>query len=101
VRKSSPQLIEGVLKAVVEQLGQAKKKDIHKVISVWPEVAGRKLARHTQPVQLRKKVLMVMATESAWLYQANFYKEKLLASLQAKLGKSKVQDIQFRIGKRR
>lgn len=99
MRKSSPQLIESVLKDVVEKISQAKKQDIHKIISVWPQVAGKELARHARPAQLRKKTLVINVAESAWLYQANFYKEKLLATLKRKVGEGKVENIQFRIGK--
>lgn len=98
MRKSSPQLIEGVVKEVVEKLSRARHQDIHRIIAVWSEVAGRKLAQHTRPAQLRKKTLLVYVAESAWLYQANFYKEKLLADLKRKIGEGKVNNIQFRIG---
>lgn len=99
MRKSSPQPIAGVVRDVVEKISQTREKDIHKIISVWPGVAGREFAQHARPVGLHKKTLVINVAESAWLYQVNFYKEKLLASLKRKLGEDKVQDIQFRIGK--
>lgn len=99
MRKSSPQPIAGVVKDVVEKISQSREKDIHKIISVWPGVAGREFTQHTRPIGLRKKTLVVNVEESTWLYQVNFYKAKLLASIKRKLGEDKVQNIQFRIGK--
>lgn len=99
MRKSTPQPIGDVLQNVVEQLNQAKKKDIFKIVSAWPALVGRQLSRHSRPASLRKGTLQVFVDESAWLYQINFQKEKLLKSLQKKIGPDKVQKIQFRIGK--
>jgi len=99
MRRGSPEPISDVLKSVVEQISQTKKQDIHKIIAAWPALAGKKLAQHTRPAQLHKGTLLVNAVESAWLYQANFCKGKLLAAVQKKIGKDKVQNMRFRIGK--
>jgi len=101
MRKSTPQPIGDVLKDVVAQLSQTKKKDAAKIFSGWRSLAGKELARHSKPASLRKGTLSVFVDESAWLYQANLQKEKLLKLLQKKMGKEaeKIQRIQFRIGR--
>ena len=101
MRTGSPQLISDILKGVVEELSQAKKKGIAKVFAVWPRVAGRELSRHTRPARLQRGTLLINVDESAWLYQANLKKDVLLKALQKKIEREKIQQIQFRIGKAR
>ncbi|MFC1631805.1 DUF721 domain-containing protein [Candidatus Omnitrophota bacterium] len=98
-RKSDPQLLSDVLQSVVEKLNRSKHNDTNKLISDWPKVCGRQLARQTRPVKLQKKNLLVHVKDSAWLYQASLYKEEILAQAKKKLGQDKVENVQFRIGK--
>jgi predicted nucleic acid-binding Zn ribbon protein len=99
VRRGAPEPIGDVLKNVVEGLSQTKKKDIGLISSRWPAFVGKKLAPKTRPVHLRRGTLLVNAFDSAWLYQATLEKEKILRRLHARLGREKIQRIQFRIGK--
>ena len=99
MRKGTPQPISDVLKNVVGKLSQTKKKDVIKILSAWTAIAGRQLARHTRPVNLKKETLRVFVDDSAWFYQANLEKEELLKALKRKIGENKIQKIQFRIGK--
>ncbi len=98
MRKGSPQPIGDVLKNVVERLSQTKKEDVFEIVSAWTSVAGKSLSRHTKPARLTKATLLISVDESAWFYQANLQKDKLLKALQKKVGREKIQKIQFRIG---
>jgi predicted nucleic acid-binding Zn ribbon protein len=98
MRRSTPQPIGDVVKDVVERLSQTKKKDPAKILSLWPRVCGKELARHSRPKGLRGTTLQVFVDESAWLYQASLQKERMLVALQKKIGREKIQKIVFRIG---
>lgn len=98
MRKNSPQLIGDVLKSVVEGLSRTKKNGPAKILSSWVSVAGKELARHTRPAQLKNGALLVFVNESAWFYEASLKKDELLRALNKKIGKEKIQTIQFRIG---
>jgi len=98
MRKNSPELISDVLKNVVEGLSRTKEKGPTKILSSWASVAGRELARHTRPAQLKSGALLVFVDESAWFYEASLKKDELLRALNKKVGKEKIQMIQFRIG---
>lgn len=97
-QKGVPESIGDVLKNVVEKLSQTKKKGIFEILSAWPALVGKEFSRHTRPASLKKGVLLVSVDESAWLYQANFQKEKLLKALKKKVGAEKIRKMQFRIG---
>ena len=99
MRRSTAQPIGDVLKDVVEKLSRARKKDTAKIFSRWNLLVGKELSRHSRPVSLRRGTLKVIVADSSWLYQVNLEKEKLLKSLQKKIGAEKVQKIQFMIGK--
>ncbi len=98
MRKNPPELIGDVLKNVVDGLSRTKKKGPAKILSSWASVAGRELARHTRPAHLKNGALLVFVDESAWFYQASLKKDELLRALNKKIGKEKIQEIQFRIG---
>ena len=99
MRKGTPQPIGDVLKNVVEELSRTKKKGIPEILSAWPSVVGKDFSRHTRPANLKKGALLVLVEDSAWFYQLNLQKEKLLKALQKKIGADKVQKIQFKVGK--
>ncbi len=99
MRKSTPQPIGDVLKSVVEKLDKAKEKGISRILSAWPSVVGKDFSRRTRPANLKKGALLVFVEDSAWFYQLNLQKEKLLKALQKRIGADKVQKIQFRVGK--
>ena len=99
MQKGTPQPISDVLKNVVEQLSRTKKKDISKILSAWPLVVGKDFSRRTRPANLKKGALLVVVEDSAWFYQLNLQKEKLLKALQKRIGADKVQKIQFKVGK--
>ena len=99
MRKATPQLIGDVLKNVVERLSETKHKDIGKILSAWKSCVGKEFARHTRPASLKKGILQIFVDDSAWFYQANLQKDKLLKELQKKVGEKRIQQIQFRIGR--
>ena len=101
MRRSRPQPIGDVLQKVVRQLEQAKGGDAQKLFALWPKIAGKKIAQHARPISLRKGLLRVLVDDSAWFYQINLQKQALIDKLQQRLGKAAIQNIQFRIGKKK
>ena len=82
--KKSPQPIGEVLKNVVEGLNQTKTQEIARIYSRWSNIVGKELFQHTRPASLRRGTLLVNVDDSAWFYQVNLQKEKLLQVLQKK-----------------
>ena len=101
MRKGSPQSIGDVLQGVVEELHHTKRKEAAQIFSAWASCAGKEFIRHTRPAHLHKGALLVNVEDSAWFYQINLKKDKLLVALKKKLGQNKIKRIQFRIGKTR
>ncbi len=98
MRRATPLPIGEILKSVVENLNQRKDQGIARIGSSWPKIAGTKFARHSRPAGFKKGLLIINVDESAWLYQMNLQRERLLKNLQARLEEENIQTIKFRIG---
>lgn len=70
-----------------------------RVAAAWPEVVGRDVARHSQPVQILRDTLVVVTQSSAWSEQLSFLSERILASLAERFGLQELRRLRFRVGK--
>jgi predicted nucleic acid-binding Zn ribbon protein len=93
--KASP--LSDVLKKVVSTLGERKLTE-EKLVDAWEKAAGKKAAKHTRPVGLRRASLTVNVDSSSWLFELTLKKRAILEKLQAKLEGEKLKAIRFRIG---
>ena len=48
-----PQPIKGIVKEVLEELGQDKETREALILNIWPGVVGKKAAKHTRPAVLK------------------------------------------------
>lgn len=61
-----------------------------RVHSTWEEIAGERLAQHTEPVRLHGGVLVVRATSSAWAAQIPYVANEIIRRANAVLGEGQV-----------
>jgi len=95
-----PEKASDVLKRMLSGSALGRNLEHVEVYSAWRVVAGPEIVRHTRVVGLRGSVLRVEVDSSPWLYElSGFRKKHLLAHLRANLKKTKIVDIEFRIGK--
>lgn len=92
--QSIEELVGSVLKGLVKK-GRPTEEDI---AAAWEAAVGKNAARHTNPVALKRSVLVVIVDVSAWLYELSTKKKDILVKLEEVLGARKVKDIRFRIG---
>jgi predicted nucleic acid-binding Zn ribbon protein len=96
--RKKPERIDGIIKSIVERLGEEARPTSEGIGAIWKEMAGDKAARHTKPASLRKKRLIINVDGSSWLYELTLKKEFLLGELKKKLGEDTIKELQFRIG---
>jgi hypothetical protein len=65
----------------------------------WLEIVGPELSKVTSPLELKSKVLIVTVVHQAWAQQLHFLKASILAKIRMICESTKIQDIQFRVGK--
>jgi predicted nucleic acid-binding Zn ribbon protein len=65
-----------------------------RAVEAWPEVAGPRIAQRTRAAGFRDGVLHVEVEGSAWAYELEFLKRRLLGELQQRIGRH-VRDLRF------
>ena len=91
--------MENLVPAVVKELGLEQRLQQSQVFFLWPDIVGKDIARHAQPVSLRNKLLIVAVDHPGWLQElSRYHKTLLLQKVRARIGQSAVRDIVFRIG---
>ena len=90
--------IDYIVKSIIEKLDRCSNPSSDEIKKIWKEVAGEKASFHTNPVSLRKKRLVINVDGSSWLYELTLRKNELLTGLKKRLGKDKIEELQFRIG---
>ncbi len=64
----------------------------------WGDLVGDQLARYSQPVSLKKKVLVVVAYDSVWKHHLELNKEALQNRINGKRPEPIVEKIVVRVG---
>lgn len=69
-----------------------------RVILLWTESVSAEIARHTEPVKIRNRVLYINAKSPVWAQELTFLKPEIIKKLNDKAGYEAVQDIRFKAG---
>ena len=96
--KRKAERIEAVVKSLMEKLDKHSNPTSDEIEDIWKEVVGKKAFAHTKPASLMKKRLVINVDGSGWLYELTLRKDEFLAALKKRLGKDKINELQFRIG---
>ncbi len=71
----------------------------YKALIIWEDVVGPQIAARTRPVRIREGVLEINVDQPAWMQQLQLMKPKILAQLNAELGKAAIKDLYLKRGK--
>jgi predicted nucleic acid-binding Zn ribbon protein len=96
-RRTTPQPLRRSLEALLDDLGSAPVRETTSLLDRWPEVVGRDLAGHTEPVGVRHGVLLVQADDPAYGQALGWDERSVLARLANVLGPGIVTGLQVRI----
>jgi predicted nucleic acid-binding Zn ribbon protein len=72
--------------------------ELAEIFDLWSAAVGDGIAANAQPAAFKGRLLVVHVNSSAWLHQLRFLKADIIEKVNAALGKSLVDEIQFRIG---
>ncbi|MEI6125103.1 MAG: DUF721 domain-containing protein, partial [Pseudomonadota bacterium] len=64
----------------------------------WSQAVGQRIAENTTPASLRSGVLFVNVSNSVWMQELNFMKDKILEKINSSLASQKFKEIRFKIG---
>lgn len=91
--------ISGSIEKVLQDLAIKQKNKGAQIYSNWEKIAGKSLAKHSSPSDLRNKVLFVNVENSAWMYMLRLKQARILENIKAVIDTQDIQDIKLRIGK--
>ena len=91
--------IQEVLTGIIKDLEKKKSDTPTKIIETWKTIVGERIATHTKPYRMHKKILYVNVDSAPWVYELNQkHKQSLVKKINTCLGKTAVSNIRFRIG---
>jgi hypothetical protein len=89
------ELVDKLLKG----LGLDDRLQQYRALIIWEAVVGPQIAVRTRPVRIRDGVLEVNVDQPAWMQQLQLMKPKILARLNAELGKATIKDLYLKRGR--
>lgn len=92
-RSARPVRLGDVLRAALERLPLATPLADYALWVHWDGVVGPLIARHAQPLRLRRGVLSVEVESAEWMQEIQFLKHDLRERLNARLGRAVVRDV--------
>jgi len=88
-----------IMGSAMKELGLDRRCDQEAMVEAWAEVVGGNIANNAQPIEVRRKVLVVQVLQPSIHYVlAQQMKGAILAKMQDRFGSDNIVDIDFRIG---
>jgi predicted nucleic acid-binding Zn ribbon protein len=95
-RPTKPLAVESSLRAVLATRGLDKRLAAYQWVTHWETIVGTGIARRTRPASLKKGVLTVEVTDSAWAQELQFRKQIIMARLAKSVNNDQlVHDVRF------
>ncbi len=95
-KKTGPQPISGILKAVLRQCGLDERLKERGPLDAWPEVVGEEIAQHSKAVDINEGVLTLEADHGAWRQELTLLIPMIINKFNALYGEGTVTEIQWR-----
>ena len=97
-KKKRPERIADALSSYLRQSGLAERVEQASVIPEWPGLVGAQIAAVTEPMSIaRDGTLFVAVRTNAWMTELSLMEPQLLAALNAKAGRQRVERIHWRL----
>lgn len=95
-RPTMPLAVESILRSVLATRGLDKRLAAYQWVTHWEKIVGTGIARRTRPASLKKGVLTVEVTDSAWAQELQFRKQVIMARLAKFVNNNQlVTDVRF------
>ena len=98
-KMKDPVLAGDLVDKLLHGLGLDERLHQYKALIVWNDVVGPQIAARTRPIRIRDNILEVNVDQPAWMQQLQLMKPKILARLNAELGKTTIKDLYLKHGK--
>lgn len=92
-RASNESTLKEAMERLVDRYGLREKLDEQAVASLWDELAGGMVARHTVAVKLRRGKLHIKVDSAPLRQELTFMREALANTINQRLGREVVQQV--------
>ncbi len=65
-------------------------------LEVWGKVVDERVARHTEAVKIRNKVLYVLTSTSTWAQELSLLKREIILKFNQAAGQEVIRDVRFK-----
>lgn len=96
IRENRTQKIDGLVEAVLKQMGLYQQYKEREICNIWPEVVGQMIASRTKSVSMTNGRLLVAFSSAVVRNEIMMVKEGLIKALNDKLGEQIVKEIIIR-----
>jgi predicted nucleic acid-binding Zn ribbon protein len=87
-----------ILKRVLKKKGLREGIDKERVISLWGEVVGKEISKHTRPLYIQNGILFIGVDTPIWGNEVSLLKKEIEERINLKIGRRVVKRISFRVG---
>jgi predicted nucleic acid-binding Zn ribbon protein len=95
VKKSNEILLKDAIEAFLKENNLESKLNETRLIGAWEEVTGKLVARHTNQMYVKDRVLFVKVDSAALREELSYQRSKLIKKLNKAAGIEAIDDIRF------
>jgi predicted nucleic acid-binding Zn ribbon protein len=95
VKKSNEILLKDAIEAFLKENNLDTRLNETKLIGAWEEVAGKLVARHTNQMYVKNRILFVKVDAAALREELTYQKSKLIKKLNKSAGIEAIDDMKF------
>ncbi len=89
---------ETVFTQLLKSIRLDQRRSEGEIISAWNKLVSPSITEHAQPVELRRKTLVVEVDSPVWMDEIKrFHSREILQKLQTSFGKARIANLMFRI----
>jgi predicted nucleic acid-binding Zn ribbon protein len=97
-KRRKPEKLSDALANFLAESGMAERVEQATVVPEWASLVGEQIASVTEPLMVaRDGTLFVAVRTNAWMNELSLMEPQLLAALNAKPGRARVQRIHWRL----
>ena len=93
MKRRNDHTLQEAVDRLVDLYGLREKLDEQSIASLWDEMAGGMVAKHTVAVKLRKGKLFIKVDSAPLRQELTFMREALVKTINAKLGRQVVEQV--------
>ena len=95
MKKSNEILLKDAIEAFLKENNLESKLNETRLIGAWEEVTGKLVARHTNQMYVKDRVLIVKVDSAALREELSYQRSKLIKKLNKAAGIEAIDDIRF------